>query len=81
MDGKFDTLEFLVDMRKELREDLQNLGKKVDSAITVLNNHETRMVVVENSRRTMLWLAGTLFAGFVTFLFDLFVNHVPKVLK
>lgn len=89
-DFKFNLQEFLADMREEQRSEMRALGGKVDtlsyqlhgriSAVqTKVNDHETRIVVVENTRKMMRWLAGTaivaLLGGVVEFVF----NHLPKL--
>jgi hypothetical protein len=74
---QFDLQTYLSERFKEVREDISDVSKKVDKLDTKLDDHETRLVVVENARRTMRWLAGAVIVGFVTFLFDLFLTHLP----
>jgi hypothetical protein len=63
MDKEFDLQGFLAEMRKEHREDHQELSDKVDIAVNLLHNHETRIVIVENMRKSVRWLIGTVIGG------------------
>lgn len=71
----FDLQTFLSEMRKEQREDHESLSLKVDNLLETMQDHETRIVIVENTRKNMRWLAGTVIVGLVTFLLDLIANH------
>ena len=84
-----DTLEFLVDMRRELKADAirleekldknnKALTKKLDDTLVILNNHETRLVIVEGTRKNIRWLGGTLIAGAVAAAYDFFSNHAHR---
>jgi hypothetical protein len=73
-------LIFLADMRKEQKDDHEALSKKVDAALLQLSGHETRIVVVEGRQKTARWFGGALVVGFITFLFDLVTEHLPKML-
>lgn len=72
---QFDLQAFLRDMKEEQKEDHDRLEKKIDEALDTLNNHETRLVVVENTRKAMLWLGTTLLLAFLGIAGDLVVTH------
>lgn len=55
---KFNLQEFLSEMREEQRSDMRDLSEKVDSVVEKVAGHETRIVVVENTRRTIKYFAG-----------------------
>jgi hypothetical protein len=68
-DIQFNLQQFLADMREEQREDIKTLSDKVDggfhqlhgriSAVqTKVNDHETRVTVVEKTHKLVGWLAG-----------------------
>lgn len=73
----FDMQQFLSEMRQEQREDHQVVVTKLDSVIVKVADHETRIVVVENTRKTMLWLAGTVIVALLGAVLDFLVNHTP----
>lgn len=72
----FNLQYFLQDMRREQREDHEALSKKVDNVLDTVNNHETRITTVENTRKTLLWLGAALITALLTFVGDMIVNHV-----
>ncbi len=79
---EFDAQSFLRDMRQENVTSLAGIsGKvdqvdgKVDQVLVKVNDHETRIVVVEGTRRTLLWLAGAVVIAVLPVVFDLVVNH------
>jgi hypothetical protein len=79
MDKEFDLQEFLAEMRKEQREDHKVLSDKVDIAVNLLHNHETRIVIVENMRKSVRWLIGAGIGGGglggVVAIWDFVVSH------
>lgn len=56
------------------------LGKKIDSVGTNVQDHETRIVVVEGTRRTMRWLAAAISVAFFGALADFFFVHLPQLM-
>lgn len=80
------------EMRKEQREDVQELSTKVEAGFTnvhgrinslkdKVNDHETRIVVIDGTRKTFLWLAGIAVACVVGGLIDLVFVHLPRLMK
>lgn len=57
---EFNLQTFLSEMRREQNENYKDLANRVDGVVTTVNNHETRLVIVENDRKTVRWLAATL---------------------
>ena len=60
---EFNLQQFLTDMEGRLGGKIDSVDGKVDQVITKVSEHETRIVVVETSRRTIRWLVGTLIGG------------------
>lgn len=75
---KFNLQAYLEDMRKEQREDHQALSVKVDDVLKIVHKHETRLVVVENTRRFLTWLGAAIGVGAITMLFDAAINHFKR---
>jgi hypothetical protein len=46
------------------------LSKKIDSVNDIVKDHGSRLVVVENTRKTVRWLTGAAITGAIAFLFD-----------
>lgn len=65
-------------MRSEHKEDHTTLMEKFDTVFKKLGDHETRITVVENTRKTVRWLGGTVIVGGIGFLIDYLFNHVFK---
>ena len=55
---EFDLQSFLHEMRDEQRADHAALSAKVDAITEVVRAHETRLTVVEGTRRTTRWIVG-----------------------
>ncbi len=72
---EFDHQAFLRDMRKETNDGLKSIDGKVDEVLVKVNDHETRIVVVEGTRRTLLWLGGAVLIALLPVVFDLAANH------
>lgn len=66
----FNLQDYLHDMRKEQREDHESLTEKVDKVLEVTSDHETRIVVVENTRKLLLWAAAAVATGGLGMLFN-----------
>jgi hypothetical protein len=71
----FDLQQYLKEMRDDQREDHKEVVDKLDAVIVRVQDHETRIVVVENTRKTMRWLTGTVIVALVGALLDFLVNH------
>lgn len=67
----FDLESFLRDMRREQRDSHQALAEKVDSVDAKLATHDTRLTVLENTRKTIRWLTVTLIGGAITVALEL----------
>lgn len=78
-DFDFNLQDYLRDMKDELCNKVDGVGRKVDRLDAKIDNHEGRLIIVEGTRKTMRWLAGTMIVGLVTALFDLLVSHLPKL--
>lgn len=76
---KFDLQTFLSEMRKEQKEDHDALSARVGAVLEKVSDHETRLVVVEKSQAVARWFGGAVVVGFIAFVFDLVLNHVPKL--
>lgn len=72
---EFDLQSYLSEMRSEQRADTLLLSEKIDGVKDTLGKHDTRIAIVENTRRVLVWLGATLGVGLVTFLIDMVVNH------
>lgn len=77
---KFNMQAFLTDMRQEQKEDHDALTLKVDGIVDKLSDHETRIVVVENTHKAARWLGGAVVVAFLGFICDALFNHLPKAL-
>lgn len=73
---KFNLQNFLSEMRSEAREDNRLIMHKVDSVRVELALHNTRITVVENTRRVLLWLSASLGVAVIGFILDMFKNHL-----
>ena len=88
--------DILFKMRDEQKEDHENLVKKVDEGFKavalVAANHELhdqklfsaldkRMVIVENTRRSIRWLGATVLVTFLGGLADFLLVHLPKLIS
>lgn len=72
---EFNLQKVLSDMRTEQREDHQALMTKFDTIATVVNEHETRLVVVEKTQKSVLAMGGALTLAFFGALADAVLNH------
>jgi len=83
--------KFLLEMRREQRDDHERLVEKVDAGFlsisTSMAKHElddtkafntidSRLVIVENMRRTIRWLAVTTVGGGIAATADYLINHL-----
>lgn len=86
-----DVPELLLQMRHEQREDHERLVARVDAGFarvtTTLTAHElederrfgtvdTRLVIVENTRRTARWFLGAAITAFVASVADFISRHL-----
>lgn len=78
---EFNLQTFLSEMRTEQRAEHQELSVKVDKALETLHDHETRIVVVEGTRKSIRWLGATMIVAFVGALLDFVFDHLPRLLK
>lgn len=75
----FNLQTFLRDMRLEQQRDHESLSNKVDEVLEMVHSHDTRITVVENTRKSMLWLGSALIVAVLGFIADMVVNHIPQV--
>lgn len=80
MDVKFDLQQYLETMESRAQERHTALVEKVDTVVTKVNDHETRIVLVENTRRTVKWLGATVIGALIVAGLDLLFSHLPKLL-
>ena len=73
--AEFNIQDYLADMRQEQREDHQALMGKFDALDTKVNDHEVRIVVVENTRRTVRSLVRVVVGLITTGVIDYVFNH------
>lgn len=73
---EFNLQQFLTEMRAEQKEDHKELSAKVDKVVETLHNHDTRITIVENTRKTMRWAVGVLIAALIAGAVDLTFNHI-----
>ena len=57
-----------IDLQQWLMDMERRLGAKIDRVDEKVTGHETRIAIVENTRRTVRWLVGFVVAGVVAFL-------------
>lgn len=84
---QFDIQTFLseMDQRQEHRtqavlDEVKKVDGKVEEVKQAVNGHEVRLVTVEGTRKTILWLAGALVTALLTGAGDVLFNHLPRVL-
>lgn len=77
---KFNLQSFLSEMRSEQNDRFNGLETKIDQAVTKVNEHETRIVVVENTRRAVKWLGATVVGALIVGLVDLVFTHLPRLM-
>lgn len=82
---EFDVQGFLTQMDKRSTDSANKLDGKIDKLDTKLDGvvasvaaHETRLVIVENTRSMMRWLAGVVTVAALGGLADLVLNHYSK---
>lgn len=77
---QFNLQTFLSEMRDEQREDHLALSGKIDTLVTKVAEHDTKITVLDNHRKTTRWLAGSLVIAFIGATADFLFVHVPKLL-
>lgn len=73
---EFNLQTYLTEMRTEARQDNQLIMHKVDDVKKTLALHDTRITVVENTRRVLLWLGASLGVATIGFILDMIANHI-----
>ena len=63
--SKFSVEHFLQDMRDETRSSHVEIKDKLDEVARTVNQHETRLTVVENARKTLRWVVGAVLVAFI----------------
>lgn len=71
----FSLQTYLIEMRKEQREDHSALLTAIKDLDEKVQTHETRLVVVENTRKSMLALSSAVVLATVGGAVDLLMNH------
>lgn len=78
----FDLQSFLREMRDEQREAHEALVTKVDAgfkeASAALAKHDTRITVIENLRKNVLWFASATFGALIIGGVDIFLEWMGK---
>jgi len=69
---QFNVESYLEDMRAETRVAHREIKDKLDEVAKTVNQHETRITIVENARKTLRWVTGVLVAAAITALVGLF---------
>lgn len=72
----FDLQTFLSDMRREQKEDHDNLASELREFRNTLASHDKRIERVEDTRKTLRWVGGLLIAGMITVAIDVVSNHM-----
>lgn len=66
-------------LRESQKKDLADLGEKIEAGFkehtATLAEHDTRLVVVEGTRKTLRWLAVTAIGAILVGAVDLVFNH------
>lgn len=63
---KFDLQTYLSEMRQEQNENHQMVVNKVDEVKKEISAHDTRIVVLENTRRNVRWAVTTAIGAALT---------------
>lgn len=94
--ARLNTQQLIAEMRREQREDHQTLVEKVDEGFqkvtasiathvledtTKFAGIETRLIVVEGTRKTMRWFMGAAIVAFLGALAEFVFNHATHVVK
>lgn len=74
----FSLQQYIVEMRAEQRQDHQTLLTAIKELDAKVASHETRLVVVENTRKSVLGLSGAMVLAFLGAFIDMLFNHVWK---
>lgn len=74
----FNIQDYLRDMREEQQRDHAELASKLDSVVENVGKHETRLVLVENTRRNLRWLTTALVTALLAVIGDLIVHTFSK---
>lgn len=85
---EFNIQDYLRDMREEQQQDHKDLSAKIDDVTSAMftridvvdrrvSRHETRIVVVENTRKSLRWLGAALISALLALAGDLILNHLP----
>jgi hypothetical protein len=72
---EFNLQQYLSEMRSEQRADTLLLSEKIDGVKDTLGRHNTRITIVENTRRVLIWLGASFGLAVIGFLADMLVNH------
>lgn len=68
------------DGRAEQRADHRDMLDKFVAVNKICADHETRLVVVENTRKSIRWLAVTMVGALLVGGVDFFFEHLPKLI-
>lgn len=73
---EFNLQQYLETMRGEQRDDHALLVMKIEEVKDTVGTHETRITVVENTRKLLLWLGGAAVVAALPVLYDIVSNHL-----
>lgn len=77
---EFNLQDFLRDMRQEQNDSHVAMSRKIDNVLNRVNDHETRLILVEQTRKTVRWVVGILITGGVGVLYQVvaaLIKHTP----
>lgn len=75
MDSEYLLYTELRELRQEQQDQHKAVMSKLEGVIETQGDHETRLVVLENTRRNMRWAVGTVVVAALTGVVDYFKNH------
>lgn len=75
---QFNLQTYLSEMREESRTQYSELDAKLDTIKDTLGEHNTRITIVENTRKLLVWASGALVVGVIGFIFDMVKNHLSQ---
>lgn len=82
---EFNLQQFLEGMRHEQREGHYELAEKIDKVASKVEAHNTRIMMLEETRRNMRWLAATMLATAITIggpqVYDFFTSLMESRVK
>jgi len=75
---EFDLQRYLENMERRADERHIATVEKIDEMNVTVNDHSTRLVVLEGTEKRHRWYATTTVAALIGFLFDLLLNRLGR---